>query len=109
MPPRKDRIPVVFDTNLLVGYYLSRRPLSAASQIYHLWRDQRRLQLIVSDDVVAEYLELVERVGVAEQRVKRLANVLATSFRLGRRNRPTRCDSSRAHQYQSPKVNLNLD
>lgn len=72
MPPRKRRIPVVFDTNVIVGFYLSRTPGSANQQTFRLWRDQRELQLIVSDDVVREYLEVLLRLGVLEALVKRL-------------------------------------
>ena len=72
MPPRKRRIPVVFDTNVIVGFYLSRTPGSANQQAFRLWRDQRQLQLIVSDDVVREYLEVLSRFGVPEALVKRL-------------------------------------
>lgn len=72
MPPRKLRIPVVFDTNVIVGFYLSRTPGSANQQAFRLWRDQRQLQLIVSDDVVREYLEVLLRLGIPEPLIKRL-------------------------------------
>ncbi|MGH7961825.1 MAG: PIN domain-containing protein [Candidatus Binatia bacterium] len=55
MPPRKERLLVVLDTNIFVGYYLSKVSHSANGRIVRLWRDQRRLQLIVSDAVVTEY------------------------------------------------------
>ncbi len=76
MPSRKDRVPVVFDTNVVVGYYLSRNPRSARAQVFRLWRYERKLQLIVSADVVAEYAEVLARVNAAEQRVKRFFEVL---------------------------------
>ncbi len=72
MPPRKRRIPVVFDTNVVVGFYLSRNPRSANQQAFRLWRDQRTLQLIVSDEVIQEYLEVLSRLGVSALLVKRL-------------------------------------
>ena len=72
VPPRKRRIPVVFDTNVMVGFYLSRTPGSANQQAFRLWRDQRQLQLIVSDDVLQEYFEILSRLGVSERLVKRL-------------------------------------
>ncbi len=72
MPPRKRRIPVVFDTNVIVGFYLSRTPGSATQQAFRLWRDLRQLQLIVSDDVLREYLEILSRLGVPERLIKRL-------------------------------------
>ena len=66
MPPRKRRIPVVFDTNVVVGFYLSRDPRSANQQAFRLWRDRRTVQLIVSDEVIEEYLEVLSRLGVPE-------------------------------------------
>ena len=72
VPPRKRRIPVVFDTNVLVGFYLSRSPGSANQQAFRLWRDKRAFQLIVSDEVIQEYLEVLSRLGVPELLVKRL-------------------------------------
>jgi len=72
VPPRKRRIPVVFDTNVIVGFYLSRTPESANQQAFRLWRDQRTFQLIVSDEVLHEYLEVLSRLAVPEPLVKRL-------------------------------------
>jgi len=77
VPPRKRRIPVVFDTNVVVGFYLSRNPRSANQQAFRLWRDQRTLQLIVSDEVLQEYLEVLSRLGVPELLVKRLTEGFA--------------------------------
>ena len=74
MPPRKRRIPVVFDTNVIVGFYLSRNPRSANQQAFRLWRDQRTLQLIVGDEVLHEYLEVLSRLAVPEPLVKRLGD-----------------------------------
>ncbi len=72
MPPRKERIPVVFDTNILIGYYARRSEESANSRLYRLWRNRRELQLIISPEVVAEYLEVLERIGIDERRLARL-------------------------------------
>ena len=72
MPTRKRRIPVVFDTNVIVGFYLSRSKTSANGQAFRLWRDQRKLQLIISDEVLREYLEVRARLGVSEVLVERL-------------------------------------
>ena len=95
MPPRKRRIPVVFDTNVIVGFYLSRAPGSANQQAFRLWRDQRKLQLIVSDEIVREYLELLTRLGVSEPLVIRLEKRLerrttVTNVRLGSRPKVSR-------------------
>lgn len=72
MPRRKERIPITLDTNVIVSYYLSRHRESASSQIVQLWRDQHNLQLVVSDVVINEYLEVLRRVGVSEERLARL-------------------------------------
>ena len=95
MPPRKRRIPVVFDTNVIVGFYLSRTPSSANQQAFRLWRDQRKLQLIVSDEILREYLEVLTRLGVSEPLVIRLEKRFArrttvTNVRLGSRPKVSR-------------------
>lgn len=76
MPRRKDRLPVVLDTNVIVSHYIGKKPLSASAQIFRLWRYERKLQLIVSDEVTDEYFEILNRIGVAEQRVARLRQQL---------------------------------
>ncbi len=78
MPPRKERIAVVFDTNILITFYLSQNPKSVISKIIRLWRNQRKLQMIVSDEIIAEYLEILERVGISENRIERLEEILET-------------------------------
>jgi len=78
VPPRKERIAVVFDTNVLIAFYLSRNSKSAVSKIIRLWRNERKLQMIVSGEIVAEYLEILERVGIDEKRIERLKEILET-------------------------------
>jgi len=46
MARRKDRVPVVFDTNVIVGALLSTQRQSANQRVYQLWL-HRQLQLIV--------------------------------------------------------------
>jgi putative PIN family toxin of toxin-antitoxin system len=70
--PRKDRTRVVLDTNVLISYYLSTNPQSANVKVYLLWRTRRKLQLVVSDETVEEYLDVVRRLGVSEARVQNL-------------------------------------
>jgi uncharacterized protein len=72
VPSRKRRIPVVFDTNVIVGFYLSRSTTSANQQAFRLWRDQRKLQLIVCDEVLVEYFEVLSRLGVPAPLMKSL-------------------------------------
>lgn len=64
---------MVLDTNVLVVYYLSKKKDSASSKTFLLWRTRRRIQLVVSDEVVTEYLDVLQRLGVPEVRIKRLA------------------------------------
>ncbi len=92
MSRRKDRIPVVLDTNVIIGYFLSHHPQSAISRVFYLWRDQRKLQLIFSSEVFEEYAEVLERTQIAENRVQRFKNRLekretVTHVQLG--TRPT--------------------
>lgn len=95
MPPRKRRIAVVFDTNVLVGFYLGRSPTSANQQAFRLWRDQRRIQLIISDDVLGEYLEVLARLTIPAPLITRLAERLirrstVTHVNLGSRPKVSR-------------------
>ena len=92
MPPRKDRLPVVLDTNVVVAYYLSTSRRSVSRRIFRLWRDVRRLQLIVSREVEDEYVEVLRRVNVAENRLRRFRQRLeqrgtVTHVKLGPRPR----------------------
>ena len=70
MPTRKERIAVVFDTNILIANYLGKNLKSAVKKIFALWRIQRKLQLIVSNETVAEYLEILERLNIPSKRIK---------------------------------------
>ncbi len=48
---------------------MSKSPKSAAKKIFALWRKQRKLQLIVSSETAAEYLEILERLNVPTKRI----------------------------------------
>lgn len=76
MPRRKDRVRVVFDTNVLIRHYRSVRKTSANSKVFRLWRVKRELQLIVSPSVVEEYVEVLARVGVSQANVAKFAAAL---------------------------------
>jgi len=78
VPPRKVRIPIVADTNVIIGYYLSRNRQSAMARIFYLWRDLRKLQLIISPEMLAEYLEILVRLGVPKKRIEKLQEILLT-------------------------------
>ncbi|MCY3017565.1 MAG: putative toxin-antitoxin system toxin component, PIN family [Planctomycetota bacterium] len=90
MPSRKERIPVVLDTNVLVGYYLSHSARSSNARVFKLWRDERKLQLLVCEEVAAEYLEVLPRLSVRPSLIERLKQRLAkretvSHVNLGRR------------------------
>jgi uncharacterized protein len=76
VPPRKDRVPVVFDTNVVLSFYLSRSRLSPNRRVFRLWRDRRKLQLILSEELASEYLEVLARLNVPQQKIARLAERL---------------------------------
>jgi putative PIN family toxin of toxin-antitoxin system len=76
VPPRKERLTVVLDTNVILGFYLSRSAHSANARVFRLWRDQRTLQLVVCDALVSEYLEVLQRLQVAERKLQRFAQRL---------------------------------
>ncbi len=95
MPPRKTRIPVVFDTNVIIGYYLSKVAKSAGAKVFRLWRYERKLQLIVSDEVVGEYFEILARTGVAESRVAHFKDQLQEASIVTHVNLGTRYNISR--------------
>lgn len=67
---------MVFDTNVVIGYYLGHNPNTARARVFRLWRVERKLQLITSDEVISEYFELLDRLGVAERRVERFREAL---------------------------------
>jgi putative PIN family toxin of toxin-antitoxin system len=55
----------VLDTNVLVRNFHSANPASPNKRIYRLWWQERQLQLIVSPEVIEEYLPtLVEVVDM---------------------------------------------
>src|SRR5262245_51614965 len=58
MTARKARVPVVLDTNIFVRNFKTRSKTSPNRRIVRLWLLQRRLQLILSHDVLVEYLEI---------------------------------------------------
>lgn len=70
MVARKRRMPVVLDTNVLVRNFKARSKTSANRRVVRLWLIERRLQLVVSPEVLAEYLEIFEEVlGMSRETV----------------------------------------
>lgn len=58
MPVRKRRLPVVLDTNVFVRSFKARGPTNPNRRIVRLWLLERRLQLVVTPELEAEYLEI---------------------------------------------------
>src|SRR5713226_8613830 len=71
MVQRKRRIPIVADTNVFVRSFKTRNPASANRRVIRLWLWEKRLQLIFSPHVVAEYLEIfAEVLGMDAQTIE---------------------------------------
>ena len=64
---RKDRTPVVFDTNLFVARLLRRKKNSINQLVFNLWLMRRRLQLIISRPLVDEYLGTLAMLGATRR------------------------------------------
>src|SRR5262249_8329729 len=62
MVRRKRRTRVVLDTNVFVRRFLSGRRTSANRRIVHLWLIERRLQLVVSSEIITEYLGIFKEI-----------------------------------------------
>src|SRR6516225_9811395 len=96
MSARKHRVAVVLDTNVFVRSFKARSRSSYNRQIVRLWLIERKLQLIVSDEVVAEYLEIFDEVLemdadlVAHWRGRFVADPRVTVVNLARRDRASR-------------------
>lgn len=78
MPRRRDRVPVVLDANVVLRALMDPRSTSASARVYRLWL-QRRLQMVVSDELAAEYIEVLRRIGLRE------SLIIAFQDRLDRR------------------------
>ena len=62
MVSRKQRIRVVVDTNVFVRAFKSRSVASPNQRLVRLWLLEKRLQLIVSNDLVDEYLGIFQQI-----------------------------------------------
>ena len=71
MVSRKLRTRVVFDTNVIAAFYLSRNARSANATTFKMWRDQRLLELVVCDEVVQEYVDTLQRLEVHPLSIER--------------------------------------
>lgn len=89
MARKKDRLKVVLDTNVIVANYLSTNPTSPNVLTVRLWRE-RRLQLIIGDEIADEYAGVLSRLNISEHLIYRLLTSLqkggtATKVNLGKR------------------------
>jgi putative PIN family toxin of toxin-antitoxin system len=87
---RKDRIAVVFDTNLFITRLLRRKRTSLNQRVFNLWLMHRRLQLVISRPILDEYLGVLAMLGATPQNLARLENYLSiaksvTQVNLGKR------------------------
>jgi putative PIN family toxin of toxin-antitoxin system len=92
---RKDRVPVVFDTNLFIARVLRHKKSSINQRAFNLWLVRRRLQLIVSRPILDEYLGVLAMLGTTPRNLARLENYLVTAntvtqVNLGKRLRLSR-------------------
>ena len=62
MPTRKRRAAVVVDTNVFIRSFKARDNTNPNRRIVRLWLLERRLQLVVSRELTAEYLEIFAEV-----------------------------------------------
>ena len=91
MVARKQRIPVVLDTNVFVRAFKSRFPTSSNQRVLRLWLLEKRIQLIVCDDLIDEYVGVFqELLGMEDELIdqwqKRFAgDTRSTVVRLDRR------------------------
>lgn len=91
MVVRKQRAPVVLDTNVFVRALKSRSERSPNQRIVRLWLLEKRLQLIVSSDLIDEYLEIfASLLGMEEEllegwRQRFLSDSRSTVVGLGKR------------------------
>jgi len=89
--PRKKRLPIVADTNVFVRSFKARTNTNANRRIVRLWLIEKKLQLIVSEDLIAEYLGIFSEVlgmddeTVREWRVRFEEDRRTTLVGLGRR------------------------
>jgi putative PIN family toxin of toxin-antitoxin system len=91
VPVRKQRWPIVADTNVFVRSFKARSNANPNRQIIRLWLLERRLQLVVSRELVEEYLGIFAEVlgmdaGLVEEWQQRFEqDTRVTVVQLGRR------------------------
>jgi putative PIN family toxin of toxin-antitoxin system len=71
MPPRKERTLIVLDTNILISAAISPKP-SAARDVVNLWK-RGFLQLVLSDEIIHEYLLVLSRFHLTDAQMRHWA------------------------------------
>ncbi len=77
MAKRKERFLVLLDTSVLVNAWANPRGKSASALVWQMWL-AREIQLAVSPMVVAEYVEVLERLNYSAKRIQEFTERLAT-------------------------------
>jgi putative PIN family toxin of toxin-antitoxin system len=96
MVQRKRRIPIVADTNVFVRSFKARSKTNANRRVIRLWLLEKRLQLVVSAAIIAEYLEIFGEIlrmdadTISEWRLRFERDSRCTQVNLGRRFRESR-------------------
>jgi putative PIN family toxin of toxin-antitoxin system len=71
MVARKQRIPLVLDTNVFVRAFKSRSRLTANQRVIRLWLIEKQVQLVVCDELIDEYLGVFEKVlGMEDELIR---------------------------------------
>jgi len=96
MVPRKKRILVVLDTNVFVRALKTRSADNPNQRTLRLWLLEKRLQLVVSDELVDEYLAVFGRIlGLADDLIDHWRGRFMTDSRTTVVNLGRRYDKSR--------------
>jgi putative PIN family toxin of toxin-antitoxin system len=76
---------VVVETNIFASSFFGGNP----RKVIELWRDGR-ITLCLTPDIVEEYVEVLRRLGVAEQQIEELLRAFASGHSLIFSSRPRR-------------------
>jgi predicted nucleic acid-binding protein len=82
MVARKQRIPVVLDTNVFVRAFKSRTSSSPNQRVVRLWLLTKHIRLIVCNELIDEYLGVIHQIlGIEEERINGHRRLPAGFFR----------------------------
>lgn len=77
MAKRSERILALLDTSVLVNAWTNPRGQSPSARVWQMWL-ARQLQFAVSPLIVAEYVEVLERLEFSAKRIQQFTERLAT-------------------------------